>query len=237
MGVCRRCGKRGLLLITNQNGLCPGCAQKESERKAEVQRMLEESRKRIEQGDLEIQTLNEARAKYDAGGDINECINVFQDILSRDTEWNKFGFWLSLIALYERAGDYDKAWESIERTAFYSVTAGFPLETMLYHVQKLDYERYKISKHEKRYYDALRSLVGYYALKSGMESGRPFDYKAFWKEGRTMFKKMKLTDEQIDDLTQRVCKIEPSPNVASEAGALVPEWMKDHKLGMFSDSK
>ena len=240
MGVCKKCGKRGLFLSVDSRGLCSDCIRKEEsiKRKSQerINNAIERTKKARDEGDREIKLLNDARAKLDAGGDLDECIKVYSEILSRNTRWNKFNFWLSLIALYQKAGNYDKAWESIQRANAFSMSYGFPVETMLFHDMKLEHEAYKISKHEKRYYDALRSLIEYHVLKSGMQIGNSFNYEAFWKEGQSLFKMMKLTSDQIDDLTNQVCCVELSLNVANDAGDLVKPWMEKHKLGIFSNS-
>lgn len=195
---------------------------------------IKKMKKQQEEDDKEIEAINKARKKYDDGGDINECIKVYSDILLKGTSWNSFNQWLSLVNLYKKAGDYDKAWQTLQQAQYYSMTFGFSIQTMLYHDEKICYEEYKISKYEKRYFDALCELTEYYALKSNMQSGNKFNNEGFCKEAKTIFKKLNLSEECIDSLINRINKLRPSNNIATDVRDVFVKWMKDYELGSLS---
>ena len=208
---------------------------KKNEHSSSAKQLLNFLQKKRISSDEEIAILQNAREKYDKGGDINECINTYSEILSKGTSWNSFNFWLTLINLYKKANMNDLAWQTIQQARNYSMTHNFPIETQLAHEEKLSKEEYKISKAENRNYDALSQLLEYHVLKSSMYLGNEFNYQAFWKEGQSLFKKLKLTNEMIDNLTNRIMTLDKTVNISSDAHKTVKEWMRDYKLGIFAD--
>ena len=130
--------------------------------------------------DEEICTLNTAYENYSNGGNILDCIKIYEQILISKTQWNSFNYCITLANLYFKANQKDKAWGFLN---WMQINFGNDPYCAEYNMCKIRFSQFKILKSEKRYIDALLMLILSYV------------YKVYGADGRVYLNKDKLISE------------------------------------------
>ena len=155
MAWCKKCGKKGLFLHINKQGLCNTCAiiaknkipGKEKQLKEFILKQQEDDKIANEQ----ILRLNEARNRYETSGEYDKLIAIYEDVFSNPTPWNSATHKLYLVGFYQKNGQNDKAWALLN-----AIILEYPNEA--YRVRRTQYRQLK---KEKNYLEALKMFFLY----------------------------------------------------------------------------
>ena len=227
MAQCKQCGKKGLFLRINTQGLCEACnnalIKKELEKAKERERHLEESkRKRQEEdrvADKQIKQLNDARNKYLSVGEYDKLIAIYEEVFSVPTTWNSASHKLSLVEYYQKIGQNDKAWVLLN-----SIVVDYPGEA-----HRVRRSQYRQLKSEKKYLEALKMFFLYKFNDCKSITCWP-DVKgreraSFLKEAQILAKKAMLDIDSISELANIFISLVESPrSTEATASKRFKEW-------------
>lgn len=205
MAKCKKCGKKGLLLKLDANGLCAECAtavnQQINQMFAEQDAQIAKLDKELAHQDKLLQNVLKAKEAYKADGDIQKAIESFEGAIVKANPplLNAQSHTTFLIDLYKKSGQNDKAWgllnDCIMDSAKYDGRTRLPM-------QKVRMEMAKILKGEKRYSDAVEMyLLAFYhdALSANADSAEYFEER-FRKNIKPCVSKLKWDDETVSNL-------------------------------------
>lgn len=93
MAQCKKCGKKGLFLRLDKNGLCDSCVasirQQALEKARESERKLEEMKRKRQEVDRivdeQLKRLNNAREEFEKSEEYDKLIAVYEDVFSAPT--------------------------------------------------------------------------------------------------------------------------------------------------------
>ena len=227
MAQCKQCGKKGLFLRINTQGLCDTCnnalkkKELEKAKKQEIQ-WEEAKRKRQEEdrvADKQINKLNDARNKYLSVGEYDKLIAVYEEVFSVPTTWNSASHKLSLVEYYQKNGQNDKAWALLN-----SIVADYPDEAC-----RVRRAQYRQLKSEKNYLEALKMFY-LYKFNDCKSIACWLDVKereraSFLKEAQMLAKKANLDIDAISELANIFISLVESPrSTESTASKKFKEW-------------
>ena len=117
LAKCKRCGKSGLFLRTNSQGLCKDCAEKDKLIKTDVKKYLYKTdasyRKATDELDHQDRLLKvalKARDQYKIDGDCDKAISEYEKVMIEATPPLKSNAHaMFLLDLYLKAGYNNKA--------------------------------------------------------------------------------------------------------------------------------
>ena len=198
MAQCKKCGKKGLFLRLDKNGLCDSCVESarqqalEKAREAEALKHKRQEADRI--ADRQLQRLNDAREKYEKAEEYDKLIAVYEDVFSAPTPWNAASHKLRLVGYYQKCEQWDKAWALLN-----SILLDYPDEVL-----RVRRSQYRQLKDEKKYSEALKMylLYKYHDCKSitCWTDVKEREYNAFLKEAKSLAKKAKLDIDAVPEL-------------------------------------
>ena len=185
---------------------------------------LAEMKRKEKQADKELETLQKADKQYYEDNDIEKRIAVYESVLNHQPEWNNFSFCLSLLSMYEKAEQFQKAWAfSNQMISWFTV---FPVGDMA----KIRYAQFRILKKEKKYLDALRMLTLSYIHNTKFYTLEELQKKMV-KDGKTTAKGAGLTTEDLEELAELLKKTaDRKKNTEQEALRIFKNFAKDKGL-------
>ena len=225
MATCKLCGKKGLFLKLNGNGVCAECEKRHKTATTKIER----STKQTDVADTEIQLLLKADEQFKSDGDINKRIAIYESILTKKPKWNSFNYCMKLVNMYLDEGNNNKAWGQLNKMLGWF--ASFPNPNAYF--DKIYMCQFKILKKEKKHKDALRMLIWSQAgYVDGQYSQRmPFNDERMLKDGKTTAKAMGLSEESFVDLISRVSKaVKQKRDSYDELDALYQNFLSEHGL-------
>ena len=205
MAKCKKCGKKGLLLKLDANGLCADCAAAASR---QIHQMLAEQDAQIAKLDEDLahqdkllQSVLKAKEAYSADGDIQKAIESFEGAIVKAEPplLNAQAHTTFLIDLYKKSGQNDKAWRLLNDCIMDSEKYDGKTRLPLYKVRS---EMAKMSKSEKRYTDAVEMyLLAFYhdALSANADSAEYFEER-FRKNIKPCLTKLKWDESVVSDI-------------------------------------
>lgn len=117
MAKCNKCGKSGLFLAVNGDGICSKCAAQEKRSKAikeELYRIDPSFRKMsddLKEQDRLLKIALDARERYREDGDCEKAIAAYEKVmLQSDPPLKSHAHTMFLVDLYIKSGRNDKAW-------------------------------------------------------------------------------------------------------------------------------
>ena len=147
MAKCSKCGKSGLFLKIDKNGLCKDCAaMKTSSASMDLNKLRTEIAAQTAKADKQLERLNAARNKYEPAGDYESLIKVYESVFKEKNDWNTCTHKLRLAEYYLKAGYNDKSWLLLTR-----MVTEFPDD-----LTRIRRQQYKQLKSEKKYDEALK---------------------------------------------------------------------------------
>ncbi len=194
MARCNKCGKHGLFLRVNTNGLCVDCAKKQTPVK--ITPTVDSLRQELAQQDKHIELLLKAEKAFETDNDVNKLIAVYEDVfIKQKSTLNSQSRWFKLVDLYLKVGQNNKAWGWLNELAI----------THPEHTNKIEEKRYKILKKEgKHLMDAmfhLMSSIGHSQGNAGYVAYyQEFGRNKFLKEAPSLIKKLKWDDTDLATL-------------------------------------
>lgn len=213
MAQCKQCGKKGLFLRINAQGLCGVCIdalkKKELEKAKEQERQWEEAKKKRQEenriADKQINQLNDACNKYLSVGEYDKLIAIYEEVFSVPTTWNSVGHKLSLVEYYQKNGQNDKAWSLLN-----SILLDYPDEA--YRIRRVQYRQLK---KEKNYLEELKMFFLYKFNDCKSITCWP-DVKereraSFLKEAQMLAKKAMLDINAVSELANMFISLVDSP--------------------------
>lgn len=199
MARCKKCGKSGLFLSVNKDGLCKNCSFQEKRNEAvkeELYRKDPSFRKvtdDLAEQDRLLKILLEAREQYSADGDCEKAIAAYEKVMLHPAvPINSNSHTSFLVDLYIKAGQNDRAWGFLNSLIG---TGRLPLE-------KIRGYQAKILSKENKHKDALEMLILEYLAKA--ERSRTFNNEAFLKAIKPSIKKLKLDDAFANELSNLI---------------------------------
>lgn len=155
MAWCKKCGKKGLFLHINKQGLCDTCASVVKNKILEEEKQLKNLILKHQEDDRianeQISRLNEARKRYEPAGEYDKLIAIYEDVFSNPSPWNSATHKLYLVDFYQKNGQNDKAWALLN-----AIIMEYPNEA--YRVRRAQYRQLK---KEKNFLEALKMYFLY----------------------------------------------------------------------------
>lgn len=199
MARCKKCGKSGLFLSVNKDGLCKNCSFQEKRNEAvnkELYRKYPSFRKvtdDLDEQDRLLKILIEAREQYSADGDCGKAIAAYEKVMLHPAvPINSNTHTSFLVDLYLKAGQNDRAWGFLNSLIG---TDRLPIERIRGYQAKI------LSK-ENKHKDALEMLMLEFLAKAARSM--TFNNEAFLKAIKPSIKKMKLDDTFANDLSNLI---------------------------------
>ena len=203
MAKCKRCGKKGLLLKVDDNGLCAECAAIVSQQLDSVitdfEAIAAKQDEWLNHQDALLKDVLKAREEYKEDGDIEKAIAALEAAII-EAEPPLFSSHTSfLVDLYKKSGQNDKAW-SLLNSCILDFARCDRHERMA--MWQIRFEMAKLLKEEKKYSDA----IGMYMLKyvydiaRGTEASATYDEERFLKNIKPCVSKLKWNDDIVSDL-------------------------------------
>lgn len=185
MSKCKKCNKWGLFLKVDVFGRCDECAEAEDNEWSKKHNLP--TRKEIERQQEVLNILNKAREKYKIDKNIDAIIKTYEEVvLIEEVDYPRIGT-LYLAELYYKNNELDKAWSHTNWTLLKEPKS-------IVEVRRL---QYKILKKEKKYADALCSLMASFMYESEIyERVTELDKIAFSKQCRVTLRKLKIDTEE-----------------------------------------
>ena len=188
MAKCKKCGKKGLFLSLNGDGLCKDCASKIIKTKSNtVSKRISDIDAELKKQDEHLDKLTAAEEKYKEDGDIDKIIAVYEDIfIKQKSTLVTQKRWFNLVDLYIKNGQNDKAWAWLNQM------------TILHpeYNSKVEEKRYKILKKENKHLEDamihLMASIGYSEGNAGpLAYYNAYGRNKFLKEAPSLIKKLK----------------------------------------------
>lgn len=205
MAKCKRCGKKGLLLKVDANGLCAECAAQVSQRLdnviAELEAIGAKQDEWLNHQDALLKDVLKAREEYKEDEDVDKAIAALEAAIIEEEPplLNAQAHTRFLIDLYKKSGQNDKAWGLLNSCILDSAKYDGHERLDMWQIR---FEMAKMLKDEKKYSDA----VGMYMLKyihnisSGTEASAAYDEERFRKDIKPCISKLKWNDDIVSDL-------------------------------------
>lgn len=192
MPKCRLCGKSGLFFRVNDDGLCSNCANKQ---RTPVSKPIRSVQQEVAKQDKELSRLLKAEEAYDKDNDIQQLISVYEDVfITQKSTLNSQSRWFSLVDLYLKAGQKDKAWAWLNQLSVQHPD----------YMSKIEDKRYRILNKEGRFLDAMLSLmasIGYAEGNAGpLAYYQAYGKDKFLKSAPALIKKLKWPTTDLDSL-------------------------------------
>ena len=201
MAKCNKCGKSGLFLTVNRDGICSKCVAQEKRSKAikeELYRTDPSFRKmtdELKEQDRLLKIALDARERYREDGDCEKAIAAYEKVmLQSDPPLKSHAHTMFLVDLYIKSGQNDKAWGFLNSL---TGTDRLPIE-------KIRGYQAKILKKENKHKEAIEMIMLEYLAKS--EWNRTFDRESFVKAIKPSLNKLKLDTtfaEELSDIVQQ----------------------------------
>ena len=194
MAKCKKCGKKGLFLTVNSDGLCKDCATKVTKAENNITRTTSNIDAELKKQDAHLAKLTAAEIKYKEDGDINKIIAVYEDIfIKQKSTLVTQKRWFGLADLYVKNGQNDKAWAWLNQMAVLHPD----------YTSKIEEKRYKILKKENKHLEDamihLMASVGYSEGNAGpLAYYNAYGKNKFLKEAPSLIKKLKWDEEILD---------------------------------------
>ena len=154
---------------------------------------IKKQREKRKNADQEIADMQAADAAYAIDNDISKRIQVYERCVHSGVTWNKFNFALSLVDMYMKSNQNNKAWSLLNQTMIDGSITPYPdIE-----LPRVRYWQYKILKQENKYLDALRMLV-----LSRLGTVPNFGTKQFQRECKALLKNTDITEEEFASFLQ-----------------------------------
>ena len=187
MGKCKVCGKSGLFLKLDKHGKCKDCAYKTKTPVngntivSDAQNFNEQSKKEsaeewlfcvnpnyvqlkddLAHQDKLLKTVIQAKEDYKVDNDINKLIVAYEYAMVKATPPLKNAQYhaMYLADLYIKTNQFDKAWD-------YLITISLPYMDITH---KIRFAQCKILKKEKRFIDAMITLMEGHLFKAQINS-------------------------------------------------------------------
>ncbi len=199
MARCKKCGKSGIFLSVNKDGLCKNCSSQEERSKTIKEELYKKSpsfRKATDdlaEQDRLLKILIEAREQYSSDGDCEKAIAAYEKVLLHSAvPINSNSHTSFLVDLYIKAGQNDKAWGFLNSLIG---TDRLPIE-------KIRGYQAKILSKENKHRDALEMFMLEYLAKA--EWSKTFNNEAFLKAIKPSIKKLKLDDAFANELSSLI---------------------------------
>lgn len=196
MAKCKLCGKSGLFMSVNENGLCKSCASQQKRNgtiKEELYKKDPTFRKLtddLSEQDRLLEIVLKAREQYSIDGDCVKAIAAYEKVMLHPTvPLNSNTHTAFLVDLYMKAGQNDKAW------GFLSSLIG----TGRLPIEKIRNYQAKILKKENKHKDAIEMIMLEYLAKAKWNS--TFDREAFLKAIKPSTNKLKTDDSFAVELS------------------------------------
>lgn len=195
MAKCKKCGKTGLFLTVNKEGLCSSCAAQQSRSKAierELYRTNPSFRKMtddLNEQDRLLKIALAAREKYNADGDCEKAIAAYEKVMLSNPPLKSHAHTMFLVDLYVKSGQNDKAWGFLNSLIG---TDRLPIE-------KIRGYQARILKKENKHIEAIEMIMLEYLAKS--EWNRTFDKEAFLKAIKPSLNKLKWDASVAEELS------------------------------------
>lgn len=199
MAKCKLCGKSGLFMSVNENGLCKSCAsrQKRNEtiteelyRKDPAFRKLTDD---LSEQDRLLEIVLKAHKQYSIDGDCEKAIVAYEEVMLHPTvPLNSNTHTSFLVDLYIKAGQNDKAWGFLNSLIG---TDRLPIE-------KIRNYQAKILKKENRHKDAIEMIMLEHLAKAKWNG--VFNKEAFLKAIKPSANKLKLDDSFAIELSNLI---------------------------------
>lgn len=227
MARCRKCGKKGLFLSVDSQGLCASCAaaaQKEKEEARVFLAKVEQDNKarqaKFDEQNKVLAIYNAANEQYKKDKDINALIAAYEKaFVDSGIKWTHGGT-IKLANLYIKTDQHDKAWGYLNSLSLYD-----PLN--LDFLSEIRLTQAKLLKKEKRYIPAIEmTMLGYL---DEINQYRPFKKDKFENDIKTMAQKMNWDDEKIQKIEEIIVSSATSINRESTASKQFREACKAWK--------
>ena len=227
MGKCLKCGKGGILLHVDKNGLCSNCAKEIHFRntiEAEMYRNDAAFRQTVNanaDADKLIDLLNRARDQYKKDGNIEKLIKGYEAVLIQVPKpVHSPSVAMQLVDLYIKNGQDDKAWgylNSLLARSDYVVPR-----------DKIRFAQVKILKREKKYTEAVEMLILAHLSKA---KDQKYNVAGFEKDLKPIAKNLGWDDSNIHELIVVVDGFARSKHNSEQAAIksfrkLLKEWSK-----------
>lgn len=213
MGTCKQCGKKGLFLFVNSEGLCSECVSKAKNMKKEIdfaERLPEyfgpnseyaKNMKWVSNQSDQNSELFEAMAQYKEDKNVDKIIAAYEKVLiNTDNPLRANARSDELINLYLKNGYRDKAWAYLNKLS----------ETEYYPRRKVRQKQAKILQKEKKYLDAiekhllasLNDAETYYSSKQLQK----YTGESFKKDIGICLKHLSWDEDTINDVSNLLMK-------------------------------
>ncbi len=224
MAKCWKCGKHGLFLRVNDEGLCGDCAEAQKKIKAEAKKqLLKDPKYRKMEEDLAYQDkllkiALKARDRYKVDGDCDKAIAEYEKVMIQAKPPLKSNAHaMFLVDLYIKAGYNDKAWGYLNSLI---LSRGLDLD-------KIRKYQAKILKKENKHDEAIKMLMLHHLAKS--EWNNTFNREMFLKDIAPSIKKLGWSSSDAEALADMVGKQVGSKNY--KEGVLIDKYkifVKEH---------
>lgn len=192
MAKCKKCGKMGLFLKLNKEGLCNECASNV----VKIASRITNIDKELKMQDKQFAKLTAAEEKYEENGDINNIISVYEEVFIKEkSTLVTQSRWFKLADLYVKNGQNDKAWAWLNQLAILHPD----------YTAKIEEKRYKILKKENKHLEDamihLMASIGYSEGNAGpLAYYNAYGRNKFLKEVPSLIKKLKWEESDIEKL-------------------------------------
>ena len=207
MPKCKKCGKKGLFLKLNEDGLCEECA----ERAFQVACGLMERAEAEYQEEL-LYDACMAVEEYEKDGDIAKAIAALEEVIIEpgpailnyepllDQKYTRF-----LFDLYKKSGQNDKAWELLNECVPDAVCYGGRTRMPIRDVRL---EMAKMLESEKKYSDAIEMYMrSYFYDASVIAPIFPDDVEEPFREIiQPCLSELKWNDDIVSDLVEIILR-------------------------------
>lgn len=225
LAKCKRCGKSGLFLRTNSQGLCKDCAENDKLIKTDVKKYLYKTdasyRKATDELDHQDRLLKvalKARDQYKIDGDCDKAISEYEKVMIEATPPLKSNAHaMFLLDLYLKAGYNNKAWGYTNKL----------IQTHGLDIDKIRKYQAKILKKEEKHAEAIKMLMLHHLAKSKWNN--TFNREAFIKDIMPSIKKLKWAPEDADTLADMVfAQVKAKDYKESALTSKYSEYVKAH---------
>ena len=172
------------------------------------------------ESDAEIAVLVKADKEYQSDNDLEKRIRTYESVLLNKTRWNSFNKCMILDDMYLSAGMNDRAWGYLNQMSIWFATYPNPSA----YLSKIELARFKILKKEKRYPDALRTLLCYHCCYT--DSGLGYRRERFISDAKVIAKKLSISDDRLTELANEAAvAVEKNQNSARDMTTLVKKYL------------
>lgn len=179
-----------------------------------------------DQESLDLSELHDAHDRYKYDHDLDNLIDNYKKVLYKKTEWDKFDQQMQLIKYLEKQERYNEEWSLLQKMYLESLNySDFHKRHEL-----ISYKQYGMLKKEKRYYDALASLITHHVLKSKMYEGKEFDVNAFLSDALIITKHTKINNDLLNELIWEICNAKKDINIQSTCSKIYSNFLKNNNI-------